>query len=104
MSDLGDSKTYAVKIFILQKVTPPAQPPISDFPIHKEDKNIIEPTGLLLIYVENFDFYFGHLDKKKIFAHYRSLCGRHHYILVHADGLLINLSNFKETYNRVGSS
>jgi len=63
---------------------------------YKEDKNIISPTGLMYIDIDNEKFDINELDLNKVYACYKSLGGKGYAIIIRVDDL--SLSNFKSTY------
>jgi len=69
------------------------------FDKYKENKNIIEGTGLMYIDIDAPDFDVTMLELSSVFALYKSFGGKGYSIIVKVDGLTD--SNFKETYSYI---
>jgi hypothetical protein len=63
---------------------------------YKNIENILNPTGLLYIDIDAPDFNINNIDKKLVFAFYKSFGGKGYSIIVKVDNLSQN--NFDETY------
>ena len=66
------------------------------FSKYKNTENISKPTGLLYIDIDAPDFKIENIDKKLVFAFYKSFGGKGYSIIVKVDNLSKN--NFEETY------
>ena len=83
-----------VKLFRVPAVTINFQ-----FDKYKENKNVIQPTGLLYIDIDSPDFDVKALKKNDAYAVYRSFGGAGYGIIVKVGGLSLN--NFESTYNYI---
>ncbi len=63
---------------------------------YKKDSNILAPTGILFIDVDNPAFDITSLDKRQLLGYYKSVSGLGYHILIRVEGLKKN--NFKASY------